>query len=118
MVESVTRALTVCATVFAIFLATNIAAQDLAPEEIVAAGANTYKMRTTGKLLNVAADRAMKQASEYCARMKQTVSVKYRTWDLGYGYTLTWSCVSPERKPIDHRPAKAAPLIGARGVGF
>ena len=44
----------------------------------------------------------MKLASEYCTGTKQIVAVKYRTWDLGYGYTLTWSCIPPQHEPIDH----------------
>ncbi len=95
-------ALAVCATVLGIFFATKNPAQDLIPEKIVSAGENTYKIRMTGKLVNLAADRAMKRASEYCTRMKQTVTVKYQTWDLGYGYTLTWSCVPPQHKLINH----------------
>ena len=102
MVESMTHVLTVCATVFAICLATSSSAQDLAPEKIVSVGQNTYKIRVGGKLLHVAADRAMKLASEYCTGTKQIVAVKYRTWDLGYGYTLTWSCIPPQHEPIDH----------------
>jgi hypothetical protein len=102
MVDSMTRAIAVCATVLAICLATSNSAQELAPEEIVSVGQNTYKIRVEGKLLHVAAERAMKRASEYCTGMKQIVAVKYRTWDLGYGYTLTWSCVPPQHAPTDH----------------
>jgi hypothetical protein len=102
MVESMTRALTVCATVLAICLATSNSAQDLAAEKIVSVGQNTYKIRVEGKLVHVAAERAMKRASDYCTGMKQTVVVKHRTWDLGYGYTLTWSCIRLQQVPADH----------------
>ena len=97
-----TRAITVCATVLVTCLATSTLAEDLPVEKIVSVGQNTFKIRVGGKLLHVAAERAMQRANEYCAGMKQTVIVKYRTWDLGYGYTLTWSCVPPQHEPIDH----------------
>jgi len=98
-----TRAITACATVLAMSLATSHAAEeDLTPEKIVSVGQNTYKIRVGGKLLDVAAERAMKRASEYCTGIKRSVVVKYRTWDLGYGYTLTWSCLPPQHAPIGH----------------
>ena len=62
-------------------------------EKIVSVGQNNFKIRVEGKLLDVAAERAMQRANEYCDGMKQTVIVTYRTWDLGYGYTLTWNCL-------------------------
>jgi hypothetical protein len=102
VVESMTRAIAVCATVFAICLATSNSAQDLAPDEIVSVGQNTYKLRVVDKLIDVADKRAMKRASEYCTRMKQTMVVKYKTFDVGYGYTLTWSCLPPQHAPINH----------------
>jgi hypothetical protein len=98
MVESLTRALTVCAMALGVCLATNSSGQELVPETIVSVGENTYKIRVQGKLLHVVGDLARKRASEYCARMKQTVAVKDQSWDLGYGYTLTWSCVPPQPK--------------------
>jgi hypothetical protein len=91
VVAAVTRAITVCAAVLAICLATTNSAGDLPIEKIVSVGQNTFKIRVADKLLDVAAERAMKRANEYCAGMKQAVVEKYRTWDLGYGYTLTWS---------------------------
>lgn len=98
-----TRAITVCATVLAICLGTSYAAEeDLTPDKIVSVGQNEYKIRMVNQDLHVAAERAMKRASEYCTGMKKTVVVKYRTWDLGYGYTLTWSCLPPQHGPIDH----------------
>jgi hypothetical protein len=102
MVASMTRAITVCATVLAICLATSNSAQDLAPEKIVSVGQNTYKIRVVGKLVDLSDKRAMKRASEFCTEMKKTMVVNDKTWDLGYGYTLTWSCLPPQNAPIDH----------------
>jgi hypothetical protein len=97
-----TRAITVCVTVLVTCLATSTSAEDLPVEKIVSVGQNTFKIRVGGKLLHVAAERAMQRANEYCAGMKQTVIVKYRTWDMGYGYTLTWNCQPPQHAPIGH----------------
>ena len=70
-------------------------------EKIVSVGQNTFKIRVEGKL-DVAAERAMLRANEHCAGMKQIVIVKYRTWDMGYGYALTWNCQPPQHAPIGH----------------
>lgn len=97
-----TRAFTVCATVLAICLATSSSAQGLSVDKIIAVGPNTYKIREEGKLFHINAQRAMKRAREYCAGMKKTVVAKGQTWDLGYGYTLTWSCLPPKHTPAKH----------------
>ena len=97
-----TRAITVGAAILAVCLATRNSAENLAAETIVSVGQHTYRIHVAGKLLHVAAQHAMNRASAYCTGMKKTVVVKYRTWDLGYGYTLTWSCLAPQPVPIEH----------------
>ena len=97
-----TRAITVCATFLAICLATSSLAEDLPNEKIVSVGPNTYKIRVGGKPLDIAAKQAMKRATEYCARTKQTVIVKYEAFDMGYGYRLTWSCLPPQHALTNH----------------
>jgi len=67
--------------------------QDLRPGEIASVGNDSYEIRLTSKPMEAWDKEAMKRASEYCARTGQTVVVKNKTLDLGYGYTLTWSCV-------------------------
>lgn len=99
-----TRALTMYVTVLAICLATSSSAEDLVPGKIVSVGQNTYMIRVTGGFpdLDVDARQAMKRAREYCAGMKQTVVVKGQAWDMGYGYTLTWSCLPPQHARTNH----------------
>lgn len=99
-----TRALTMYATVLAICLATSSSAADLAPGKIVSVGRNTYMIRLAGGYpdLDVDARQAMRRAREYCAGMEQTVVVKGQAWDMGYGYTLTWSCLSSQHAPTHH----------------
>lgn len=87
-----TRVITVYATVLAVCLVTRGSAEDLPIDKIVSIDQNRFKIRFAGrKYLHDARDQ-MRRANEYCAAMKQTVVVKDQTWDLGYGYTRTWSC--------------------------
>lgn len=66
--------------------------QELTPGEIVVVGKNAYKLRVTDDRIDVADRQAMKRAREYCARMHQTVVVKDKLFEMGFGYMLTWSC--------------------------
>lgn len=77
-------------------------AEDLPPGKIVRIGQDTYKIRVIGELIEAADRRATNLASEFCSRMKQAMVVKDRAFDMGYGYRLTWSCVSPQQSPINH----------------
>ena len=73
-------------------------AQDLVPGEIVSVGQNTYRLRITGKLIGVADRQAKKRARDYCTQMSRTMLVKGITFDMGYGYTLTWTCLPGHRR--------------------
>jgi hypothetical protein len=95
VVEPMTRAFFICAAVLATRIATSNSAQDSVPGEIISVGQNTYRIRLVNEPIDVADRRAMKRAGEYCARMKQTMVVRDKTFDMGYGYTLTWSCLPP-----------------------
>lgn len=99
---SMTRVIVICMAVLAICVSTSNLAQDLTPGEVVSIGQNTYKIRITNELPGVADRRAMKLASEYCTRINRTMVVKDITFDAGYGYTLTWSCLPPQNAPTDH----------------
>lgn len=96
------RAIVVCAAVLAICLATSSLAKGPASGEIVRVGKGIYKLRMTNELIATADRQAMKRAREYCARMNQTMEVKNKTFDMGYGYTLTWSCVPSQHPSIDY----------------
>jgi hypothetical protein len=98
--RSVTCAITACAGLLALCLATGSSAQGLSLDKIASVAPNTYMIREGDRLFDVDAQRAMKRAREYCARMRKTVVTRGQTWDVGYGYTLTWSC-----EPQRHAPA-------------
>lgn len=102
MVATMMRAIAVCASVLASCVATGNSAQDLTPGKIVSVGQNTYKVRVVNEPVDVADRQAMKRASEHCAKMNQTMVVKSKAFDMGYGYTLTWTCRPLQNTPINH----------------
>ena len=94
MVVPVMRAIVVGAAAMATCFVTRNSAQTLPLEKIVRVGQDTYKIRVEGRI-DVADSIAKNRASEYCARMKRIVVVKYEAFDMGEGYRLTWSCLPP-----------------------
>ncbi len=114
-----TRAVVVCAAVLATCIATSNSAQNLAPGEIVSAGQDTYRTRVISDAIDkpldidVADTHAMRLASEHCAKTKKTMIVKDKTIDMGYGYTLTWSCRPPQLNSAHLAPGR----VGRVGQG-
>ncbi len=99
-----TRSIAMSGVVLAICIATSSAAQHIEPGKIVSLGHHVYTIRIvneSGPLnVDIADGRAMKQATEFCARRKRSVVVKDKTFDMGSGYTLTWGCVQEKHAPI------------------
>lgn len=93
-------AIVVSAVAMAACIVTSNSAQVLPLENIVRVAQDTYKIRVEGHI-DVADSLAKNRASEYCARMKKIMVVKYEAFDMGDGYRLTWSCLPPSNSGQD-----------------
>ena len=100
-----TRAIAIYGAAITICIATSSSAQHIEPGHIISLGQNLYKIRLvneTGPLNVEVADRnAMKLAAGFCVGMKKSMVVKGKTFDMGYGYTLTWECLQPKYGSVD-----------------
>lgn len=98
------RSIAMYAAVLAIFISTSSAAQHIEPGEIVSLGNHVYKIRLVNEngplKVDVADNRAMRRAAEFCARGNRSMVVKDKTFDMGYGYTLTWECARQQYVPV------------------
>jgi hypothetical protein len=100
--EPMMRTTLVCAAILASCLATSISAQKVAAGEIVVVGRSTYTLWVADDRIAVADKQAMKRASEYCARLNQTMGVKGKLFDMGFGYLPHLQLRTAAAQPSDH----------------